>query len=92
MMGAHFAAVVPNLRIMEYDPDMVPWQDDLVTVKPDVRDGHLHLPTGPGWGTEVNEEAVRGYWLPARTSWSRVARSRSTRRIATSPTPGARSF
>jgi L-alanine-DL-glutamate epimerase-like enolase superfamily enzyme len=61
MMGAHFAAVVPNLRIMEYDPDMVPWQDDLVTVKPDVRDGHLHLPTGPGWGTEVNEEAVRAH-------------------------------
>jgi L-alanine-DL-glutamate epimerase-like enolase superfamily enzyme len=61
MMGAHFAAVVPNLRIMEYDPDVVPWQDDLVTVKPDIRDGHLHLPAGPGWGTEVNEEAVRAH-------------------------------
>jgi L-alanine-DL-glutamate epimerase-like enolase superfamily enzyme len=65
MMSAHFAAVVPNLRIMEYDPDMVPWQDDLVTVKPDIRDGHLHLPTGPGWGTEVSEEAVRAH-LPRR--------------------------
>jgi galactonate dehydratase len=61
MMGAHFAAVVPNLRIMEYDPDIVPWQDDLVTVKPEIRDGHLHLPAGPGWGTEVNEEAVRAH-------------------------------
>jgi L-alanine-DL-glutamate epimerase-like enolase superfamily enzyme len=61
MMSAHFAAVVPNLRIMEYDPDVVPWQDDLVTVRPDVRDGHLHLPTGPGWGTQVNEEAVRAH-------------------------------
>jgi L-alanine-DL-glutamate epimerase-like enolase superfamily enzyme len=61
MMSAHFAAVVPNLRIMEYDPDVVPWQDDLVTVRPDVRDGHLHLPTGPGWGTEVNEAAVRAH-------------------------------
>ena len=40
---------------------MVPWQDDLVTVKPYVRGGHLHLPTGPGWGTEVNEEAVRAH-------------------------------
>ena len=35
MMNAHFCAVVPNLRIMEIDPDTVPWYDDLVTVKPD---------------------------------------------------------
>jgi L-alanine-DL-glutamate epimerase-like enolase superfamily enzyme len=61
MMNAHFAAVVPNLRIMEVDPDMVPWQDDLVTVTPDIRDGLLRLPAGPGWGTEVNEEAVRAH-------------------------------
>jgi L-alanine-DL-glutamate epimerase-like enolase superfamily enzyme len=58
-MSAHMAAVVPNLRIMEYDPDMVPWQGDFVTVQPDIRDGYLHLPTGPGWGTEINEAAVR---------------------------------
>ena len=28
MMSAHFAAVVPNFRIMEIDPDRVPWYDD----------------------------------------------------------------
>jgi L-alanine-DL-glutamate epimerase-like enolase superfamily enzyme len=61
MMNAHWSAVVPNLRIMEYDVDMVPWQDDLVTVVPEIEDGHLRLPTGPGWGTEVNEEAVRAH-------------------------------
>src|SRR5262249_15262137 len=61
MMNAHFSAVVPNLRIMEIDPDTVPWHDVLVTVPPDIRDGHLVLPTGPGWGTEVNEEAVRAH-------------------------------
>jgi L-alanine-DL-glutamate epimerase-like enolase superfamily enzyme len=61
MMNAHWSAVVPNLRIMETDPDMVPWQDDLVTVKPRIENGHLLLPTGPGWGTEVNEEAVRAH-------------------------------
>jgi len=43
---------------------MVPWQDELVTVKPRIEQGHLLLPTGPGWGTEVNEEAVRAH--PAR--------------------------
>jgi L-alanine-DL-glutamate epimerase-like enolase superfamily enzyme len=61
MMNAHFSAVAPNLRIMEIDLDVVPWHDDLVTVKPDIVDGHLRLPTGPGWGTEVNEEVVRAH-------------------------------
>jgi len=61
MMNAHFCAVVPNLRIMEIDPDVVPWYDDLVTVKPRIEGGHLYLPSGPGWGTEVNEEAVRAH-------------------------------
>ncbi len=66
MMSAHFAAVVPNLRIMEIDPETVPWQDDLVTRTPRIEAGHLLLPTGPGWGTEVDEAAVRAH--PPRTA------------------------
>lgn len=65
MMSAHFAAVVPNLRIMEIDPETVPWQDELVTEKPRIEAGHLVLPTGPGWGTEVDEAAVAAH--PPRT-------------------------
>jgi L-alanine-DL-glutamate epimerase-like enolase superfamily enzyme len=61
MMSAHFCAVAPNFRIMEIDPDRVPWYDDLVTVRPEVSDGCLRLPTGVGWGTEVNEAAVRAH-------------------------------
>ncbi len=61
MMNAHFSAVAPNLRIMEIDPDTVPWYDDLVTHKPEIKDGHLLLPTRPGWGTDINEEAVRAH-------------------------------
>jgi len=61
MMSAHLAAVAPNLRIMEIDPDYIPWQDEFVTVKPTIKDGYLELPTGPGWGTEINEEAVRAH-------------------------------
>ena len=61
MMNAHFCAVVPNFRIMEIDPDTVPWYDELVTIKPRIENGHLLLPDGPGWGTEVNEEAVRAH-------------------------------
>jgi galactonate dehydratase len=58
MMSAHFAALVPNLRIMEIDLDVVPWQDQLVTVLPRLVDGHLLVPEGPGWGTEIVEEAL----------------------------------
>ena len=57
-MSAHFSSVVANFRIMEIDVDTVPWYNDLVTVKPHIDQGHLYLSDGPGWGTEVNEEAV----------------------------------
>jgi galactonate dehydratase len=61
LQSAHFCAVVPNLRIMEYDEDHVPWLDDLVTVKPSISDGYLAVPSGPGWGTEINEDALRAH-------------------------------
>ena len=51
---------------MEIDPDHVSWQDDLVTRKPVIKDGYLELPDGPGWGTEVNEAAVRAHPAKAR--------------------------
>jgi galactonate dehydratase len=50
-----------EIRIMEIDPDHVPWQDDFVTVQPKIKDGYLELPTGPGWGTEIDEAAVRAH-------------------------------
>lgn len=59
LIGAHFSAVVPNLRIMEYEADDVPWQDELVTHPPTVENGELVLPRRPGWGADVNEAAVR---------------------------------
>lgn len=59
MHSAHFSATVPNFRIMELDLDSVSWRDEFVTELPVVEDGELVLPTGPGWGTEVNEKAVR---------------------------------
>jgi len=67
MMSANLAALVPNLRIMETDPDVVPWHDDLCTVKPTIKNGQMALPTGPGWGTEVNEATIRAH--PAQTDW-----------------------
>ena len=57
-MNAHWAAAVPNLRIMETDIDRLPWDDDLFTAAPEYRDGRLQLPTGPGWGCEPDEAAL----------------------------------
>ena len=61
MMSAHFCASVPNFRIMEIDIDDVPWKDDLVTHPPEIVDGHLVMSDRPGWGTDVNEEAVAAH-------------------------------
>ena len=61
MISAHFCAAVPNLRIMEIEIDDVPWKDDLVTHVPVIENGQLVLSDRPGWGTEVNEEAVRAH-------------------------------
>jgi L-alanine-DL-glutamate epimerase-like enolase superfamily enzyme len=59
LMSAHFCAAVPNFRIMEYEADDVPWRGDFVTHPPVVANGQLTVPTRPGWGADVNEEAVR---------------------------------
>jgi len=59
MINAHFAAAVPNLRIMETDIDRLPWDGELVTHAPEYVDGHLVVPDRPGWGTEPVEEAIR---------------------------------
>ena len=61
MMNAHFAAAVPNLRIMEIDIDRIPWDEELFTYLPPIEDGHLEIPDRPGWGTEPNEEAIRAH-------------------------------
>jgi galactonate dehydratase len=61
MMTAAFCAVVPNLALMEFDVDGVPWENSFVSAAPVVRDGCLEVPCGPGWGTDVDEEAVRAH-------------------------------
>jgi L-alanine-DL-glutamate epimerase-like enolase superfamily enzyme len=61
LMSAHFCASIPNFRIMEYEVDDVPWKDELVTIPPVVQNGELILPKGPGWGADVNEEALKAH-------------------------------
>ncbi len=67
LMSAHFCAAIPNFRIMEIEVDDVPWKDELVTVAPKIENGELIVPTTPGWGADVNEEALKKY--PAKAKY-----------------------
>jgi L-alanine-DL-glutamate epimerase-like enolase superfamily enzyme len=44
---------------MEIDAVQVPWAYDLLTAKPVIENGHMRLLPGPGWGADVDEDAVR---------------------------------
>ena len=59
LQAVNLCAVLPNVRIMEIDIDDVPWKRDLVTAPPSIRDGCIMLPTGPGWGADINEDVLR---------------------------------
>jgi galactonate dehydratase len=60
-ISASLCATLPNVRIMEIDIDDVPWKDELVSVAPEIVDGYMTVPTGPGWGTEIVEDVVKRY-------------------------------
>ncbi len=58
-ISAQWCAAIPNVRILEVDVDDVPWREELTTKVPDIRDGKLTIPAGPGWGADVNEDVLR---------------------------------
>jgi len=60
-MNLHFAAAVPNLRIMEIDVDRLAWDRELFTHEPVFENSHLAVPDRPGWGCEPVEEAIRAH-------------------------------
>jgi len=66
LMSAQLCAAIPNCRIMEYEVDDVPWKHDFVTHPPVIEKGELVIPTRPGWGADVNEEAVRAHPVKPR--------------------------
>ena len=57
-ISAHFAAITPNLEIMEFDVDEVPWLGEFFTEPLRIEDGKLILSEKPGWGMDVDEKAV----------------------------------
>jgi galactonate dehydratase len=56
---------------MEIDIEDVPWKDDLVSKPPVIEAGELLIPSGPGWGVEINEDVIRAH-PPARpVKWTK---------------------
>ena len=69
-ISASLCAVLPNVCILELDIDDVPWKDDLVTQLPEIVGGHMKVPTGPGWGVELDEDALRARpWGDRKSMW-----------------------
>lgn len=57
-ISLNFAASAPNLHIMETDPEGVPWRHEFYTHAPQIVDGQMRLTNRPGWGTDIDEQAV----------------------------------
>lgn len=58
----HFAAAVPgHIRgYVEWDPTSPnPLRDELMTNPVKVKNGQLHVPTGPGLGTDINMDVLK---------------------------------
>ena len=58
LMSTHFCAAIPNFRVMEIDIDDVPWKDDILTWKPVIKSGCVQIPSGSGWGAQLNEDVI----------------------------------
>jgi L-alanine-DL-glutamate epimerase-like enolase superfamily enzyme len=61
----HLLGAIPNagkyLELSIEGPDYYPWQQGLFREDPyAVEDGHVSIPTSPGWGVEINPEWLRG--------------------------------
>jgi len=46
---------------MSYKPRYVPWKDEIVTNPPVIENGVLQVPTGPGWGSELDEKVIAAH-------------------------------
>jgi galactonate dehydratase len=60
-VNVHFAASTPNFFILEYHPDDTAPRKDLLKEPLMVKNGYIELPTKPGYGVELNEEAFKHY-------------------------------
>ena len=61
IINAHIAMSMPNFLNMEFmDPD-VPWRDEIISEPLQVHNGRLQINDKPGWGVDINEDALARY-------------------------------
>lgn len=65
-IAAQWCAAIPNVRLLEVDVDDVPWREELTSAVPEVVDGALVVPGGPGWGCDVREDVLAAHPVAAR--------------------------
>ena len=58
-VNVHFAASTPNFLILEYHAPVDGAWKDVLKEPIMVQDGYVDIPTKPGWGVELNEEAFQ---------------------------------
>jgi L-alanine-DL-glutamate epimerase-like enolase superfamily enzyme len=58
-VATHLLASIPHGTYVEcFDPDRDPIWWRLVANRPELVDGHIPLPTGPGLGWELDQEYI----------------------------------
>ena len=73
-INVHFAAATYNFSILEFVPHEEGRRSEFVMEPWIPKDGYLDIPDKPGWGIEVNEDALRKYpYQPYRRQNARRA-------------------
>jgi galactonate dehydratase len=57
-VNVHFAVSTPSFLILEYSPDDIGKRRDLLIEPLTVTDGYIDVPEAPGFGVELNLEAI----------------------------------
>jgi galactonate dehydratase len=60
-VNVHFAVSTPNFLILEYSPDDVGKRRDLLVEPLRVTNGYIDVPNAPGFGIELNLEAIETF-------------------------------
>jgi galactonate dehydratase len=60
LVGVHLAACTPNFGMLEY-PRQPAGRPPVLRGLPQVLDGHIEIPNGPGWGVEIDEDVLREF-------------------------------
>jgi len=61
-IAAHLLASVPHGTYLEmFHPDRDPLYYRVVANRPELKNGSFEVPTGPGWGLELDQQAIKKY-------------------------------